>query len=580
VSRDKIGRKNVSRDKSLATEAQINGQQDLAAQAADSILGPNPFIGVRPEDIAAGFRAIWEQALQNPKLVIEQEAALIRDLIAVMAGQSELAPRKGDKRFADQAWQENPLYHMVLQGYLAWTNALQGMVDQSALDGRSKGRARFALSLMTDAFAPTNTLLGNPAALKKSYETRGQNLVNGLKNLFDDISNNGGLPAQVDKKAFAIGRNLALSPGMVVFRNPVLELIQYSPATETVYERPHLIVPPEINKFYVFDLAPGRSMVEYMVKHGIQMFVVSWRNPTVEHRDWGMDAYVAALQEAMEAIRDITGSPDLIIHAACSGAMTAAALSSHLVAKNDTSIHAMAMMVAVLGQTTEGTLSLLATDETTAAAKLKSQTAGVLDGMEMNRIFAWLRPNDLVWNYWVNNYLLGNAPPAFDILYWSNDSTRLPAAFHAEIIDIFADNRLVKPGAMKVLGTPVDLSKVACDKMFIAGTTDHITPWKGVYDSARAFGGRNDFVLSNSGHIQSLINPPTNTKANFFLNPELGGSSDDWLKEAKQMNGSWWELWRTWAGERSGSMLPAPKALGSERYKPIEKAPGSYALEP
>jgi polyhydroxyalkanoate synthase len=572
--------KNVSIDKSLGAETQANGQHDLAAQAADSILGPNPFIGVRAEDIAASFRAVWEQALQHPNLVIEQEAALIRDLIAVIAGRSELAPRKGDKRFADQAWQENPVYRMILQGYVAWTNAVQGLVDRSALDDRSKGRARFALSLMTDAFAPTNTLLGNPAAMKKSWDTRGQNLVDGLKNLVDDISNNGGLPSQVDKKAFAIGRNLALSPGMVVFRNPVLELIQYAPATDTVYERPHLIVPPEINKFYVFDLAPGRSMVEYMVKHGMQMFVVSWRNPTVEHKDWGMDAYVAALQEALAAIRDITGSPDLIVHAACSGAMTAAALSGHLVAKNDTSIHAMAMMVAVLGQTEEGTLSLLATDETTAAAKLKSQTAGVLDGMEMNRIFAWLRPNDLVWNYWVNNYLMGNAPPAFDILYWSNDSTRLPAAFHGEMLDMFADNRLVKPGAMKVLGTPVDLSKVTCDKMFIAGTTDHITPWKGVYDSARAFGGRNDFVLSSSGHIQSLINPPTNTKAKFFLNPELGVSPDDWLKEARQMNGTWWVLWRSWASERSGSMRPAPTTFGSERYTPIEKAPGSYALEP
>src|SRR5271169_2924018 len=393
------------------------GQAALAEQATEGMLGPNPFVGLRAEDIVASFRAIGEQAIQNPMLVVEQEAGLIRELIAIMAGRSELAPPKGDKRFIDPAWQTSPLYRMVLQGYVAWTKALQGFVDRSALDDRTKDRARFAVSLMTDALAPTNTLLGNPAALKKAWEERGQNLVNGLKNLVDDINNNGGLPSQVDKKAFAVGDNLALSPGEVVFRNPVLELIQYSPTTDTVYERPHLIVPPEINKFYVFDLSPGKSMVEYMVAHGFQMFAVSWRNPTAEHRDWGMDTYVAALQEAIAAVRDITGSSDLILHAACSGAMTAAALAGHLAASSDASIHAMVMMVAVLGQTSEGTLGLFATEETTAAAKLKSQSSGVLDGMEMNRIFAWLRPNDLVWNYWVNNYLMGNPPPAFDVLY-------------------------------------------------------------------------------------------------------------------------------------------------------------------
>jgi polyhydroxyalkanoate synthase len=556
------------------------GQAALAEQATEGMLGPNPFVGLRAEDIVASFRAIGEQAIQNPMLVVEQEAGLIRELIAIMAGRSELAPPKGDKRFGDPAWQESPLYRMVLQGYVAWTNALQGFVDRSALDDRTKDRARFAVSLMTDALAPTNTLLGNPAVLKKTWEERGQNLVNGLKNLVDDINNNGGLPSQVDKKAFAVGDNLALSPGEVVFRNPVLELIQYSPTTDTVYERPHLIVPPEINKFYVFDLSPGKSMVEYMVAHGFQMFAVSWRNPTAEHRDWGMDTYVTALQEAIAAVRDITGSSDLILHAACSGAMTAAALAGHLAASGDACIHAMVMMVAVLGQASEGTLGLFATEETTAAAKLKSQSSGVLDGMEMNRIFAWLRPNDLVWNYWVNNYLMGNPPPAFDVLYWSNDSTRLPAVFHAEILDMFADNRLVKPGAMKVRGTPIDLSKVTFDKMFIAGATDHITPWKGVYDSARAFGGMTDFVLCSSGHIQSLINPPTNKKAKYFLNPQLGPSADAWLKQATTMSGSWWDLWQTWSSERSGSKRPAPAVLGSERYKPLEAAPGSYVLEP
>jgi poly[(R)-3-hydroxyalkanoate] polymerase subunit PhaC len=569
----------MTTNKPPTAQAATNGQSSLADQATEGMLGPNPFIGLQPQDILASLQAIGEQAVQHPTLVLEQEAALVRDLISVLAGKSELAPRQGDKRFGDDAWKDNTLYRMTLQGYLAWTNALQGFVDRSALDARSKERARYTLSLVTDALSPTNMLLGNPAALRKTWETRGANLVEGLKNLLSDFTDNGGMPSQVDKKAFSVGKNLALSPGMVVFRNPVLELIQYAPATETVYGRPHLIVPPEINKFYVFDLSPGKSIVQYMVGHGAQMFAVSWRNPTAEHREWGMDAYVIALKEAMDAVRDITGSPDVIIHAACSGAMTAAALAGHLAARGDASIHAMTLMVAVLGQV-EGTLGLFVTDETAAAAKVASKIKGILDGTEMNRVFAWLRPNDLVWNYWVNNYLMGNPPPVFDILYWSNDSTRLPAAFHGELVDMFTKNLFMKPGALKVLGTPIDLSKVICDKFFVAGTTDHITPWKGVYDSARAFGGRNDFILSSSGHIQSLINLPTNTKAKFFLNPKLVPSPDDWLKQATPKSGSWWDHWRAWTGERSGDMHPAPKSPGSERYKPMEKAPGTYVLEP
>lgn len=554
------------------------GQAVVAEQAMESILGPNPFVGLRKEDILASFQVVGRQALEQPALVMEQQAGLVRELISVLSGQSELAPQQGDKRFGNEAWKDNPLYRMTMQGYLAWTNALHGFVDNSNLDKATKERARFAMSLLTDALSPTNSLLGNPEALKKTVDTRGANLLAGMQNFLSDLAQNGGMPSQVDKSAFKVGQNLATTPGKVVFRNPVLELIQYAPATDSVHTRPHLIVPPEINKFYVFDLSPGKSIIEYLLNNGIQMFAVSWRNPTAEHRDWGMDEYVKALMEAIDAIRDITGSQDVIIHAACSGAMTAAALAGYLAAKDDQTIHAMTLMVAVLGES-EGTLGLFATPETAAAAKAASGAKGVLDGTEMNQVFAWLRPNDLVWNYWVNNYLMGNAPPVFDILYWSNDSTRLPAKFHAEILDMFTQNLFLKPGAFKVLGVPIDLSKVKFDKFFVAGTTDHITPWKGVYDAARAFGGNNDFILSNSGHIQSLINPPSNVKAKFFTGTELAPKPDEWLKKATANSGSWWDMWRAWATERSGELKPAPKSLGSKKFAPIENAPGRYVLE-
>ena len=436
------------------------------------------------------------------------------------------------------------------------------------------------MSLLTDALAPTNSLLGNPAALKKTLESGGGNLLNGMKSMLSDLLANRGMPSQVATSAFKVGKNLALSPGAVVFRNPVLELIQYAPATREVYARPQLIVPPQINKFYLFDVAPGRSLVEYLRTNGFQVFAISWRNPTVAQRDCDMDTYVAALLEAMAAVRDITGSEDLNVHGACSGAMTITALLGHLAAKQERLVNAATMLVAVLGSNVETQLGLFATPETITAAKLNSKAKGVLEGQEMGRVFAWLRPNDLVWNYWVNNYLMGNSPPAFDILYWNNDTTRLPAKFHGQLIDIFVEDLLVKPRAMTVLGTPIDLSMVDCDKFVVAGMTDHITPWRGVFNTARSFGGTNEFVLSSSGHIQSVINPPGNPKAKFFTNPTLPANPDEWLAGAKPTAGSWWDLWRDWLAARSGERRAAPTALGNERYKLGEKAPGTYVLEP
>ncbi|WP_039009707.1 alpha/beta fold hydrolase [Cupriavidus sp. IDO] len=541
--------------------------------------GPNPFIGVRPGDIMATAQQIGMQAVRHPVQWLEQEAALARELMSVLAGKSTTAPQKGDRRFSDPAWQDNPLYRMSMQGYLAWCNALSGFVERSALDDKSKERAQFVLSLMTDALSPTNTLLGNPAALRKIIESGGASLISGLRNIVTDALTNQGMPSQVDKSAFEVGRNLGTSPGSVVFRNEVLELIQYTPSTPNVYARPQLIVPPQINKFYIFDLSEGKSIVDYMLRNQFQVFVVSWRNPAIEHRDWDLDTYVSALIEAIAAIRDITGSDDVNLHGACSGAMTMAALLGHLEAHKEKLVNASTLMVAVLDSTADSQIGLFATPESISAAKQASILKGVLEGEDMGRVFAWMRPNDLVWNYWVNNYLLGNAPPVFDILYWNNDTTRLPAKFHGQLLDIFAGNLFAKPGALTVLGTPIDLSEVSCDKYVVAGITDHITPWKGVYNTARTFGGNTRFVLSSSGHIQSLINPPGNPKAKYFLNPELPESPDDWLLSARPEADSWWDNWRQWLAERSGELRPAPAKAGNKRHPPLAAAPGTYFAE-
>jgi polyhydroxyalkanoate synthase len=560
--------------------AETGGAEDVAAQASEGILGPNPFIGLRPQDILGAVGNIGGQAVRQPMLVLEQEATLARDLISVLSGNAEIAPPRGDKRFLDSAWKDNPFYRMALQGYLAWGSSLSSFVEKSGLDNLTKQRAQFVVSLLTDALAPTNTLLGNPAALKRVIDSGGASLLEGVKNLLADLTANQGMPAQVDRTAFELGKNLALSPGAVVFRNSVLELIQYAPATEEVYARPQMIVPPQINKFYIFDLSPGKSIVEYLVKSGFQVFVVSWRNPTAAQRDWDMDTYVAALLAAIAAVRDITGAPDVNLHGACSGAMTVAALLGHLAAIRQRLVNATTLMVAVLGATADSQLGLFATPQTIAAAKQNSRLKGVLEGQEMGRVFAWMRPNDLVWNYWVNNYLMGNAPPAFDILYWNSDTTRLPAKFHGQLIDIFVESQFQQPGVSEILGTPIDLSEVDCDKYVVAGITDHITPWKGVFSTARTFGGKTDFVLSSSGHIQSLINPPGNPKARFSLNPDLRESAEDWLAAAREVSGSWWDHWREWLTAHSGEMRAAPPSLGNERFKPGAKAPGIYVTEP
>ncbi|WP_420814642.1 alpha/beta fold hydrolase [Paraburkholderia susongensis] len=543
------------------------------------MLGPNPFVGLRPRDVLATAQQIGAQAFRQPALLVEQEAKLVRELIAVLSGNGEGTPPAADKRFGDPAWRDNSWYRMTMQGYFAWRDALSGFVDRSGLDPKTKERAQFVLSLFTDALSPTNTLLGNPAALKKVIDSGGASLLGGFRNIVTDMLKNQGMPAQVDKTAFEVGKNLGTSRGAVVFRNEVLELIQYAPSTPHVYGRAQLIVPPQINKYYVFDLSEGKSIVDYLVKNEFQVFVVSWRNPTAAQAHWDLDTYVTALLEAITAVRDITGSDDVNLHGACSGAMTISALLGHLASRGEETVNAATLMVAVLDNTADSQLGLFATPEAIAAAKQNSTSRGVLAGEEMGRVFAWMRPNDLVWNYWVNNYLMGKTPPAFDILYWNNDTTRLPAGLHGQLLDIFIGNLFTKPRALSILGTPIDLSDVTCDKYVVAGITDHITPWKGVYNTARLFGGDTRFVLSSSGHIQSLINPPGNPKAKFYMNPELPAHADAWLASAQIEKDSWWSDWRDWLAARSGERRAAPAALGNERHPSLTAAPGTYVMQ-
>jgi polyhydroxyalkanoate synthase len=563
-------------------ESQDQGaeREGFAERVVGSLLGPNPFVGFTGQDVVRVIQRIGEHVVEQPGVVMEQQAALVRELIGVLAGRSMLAPEVGDRRFQDPAWGANPFYRVWLQSYLAWRHRLHALVDTLGLPFAEAARTHFVVSLLTEAGAPTNVLLGNPAALKKALETGGASLARGLGNLLRDAVTNGGMPAQVDKAAFQVGKNLAVSPGAVVFTNEMLELIQYAPAGTEVYGRPLFIVPPQINKFYLFDLAPDKSLIEYAVASGVQVFVISWRNPTPSHREWGLEAYLTSILDAIDVTCEVTGSPDVNALGACAGGITTMALLAHLAAKGDRRVNAVTLLVALLDTQTESLVGSFATREALALARLGSQLKGVLGGDEIGRGFAWLRPNDLVWNYWVNNYLMGNDPPAFDVLYWNNDATSLPARLHGEFLDMFATNPFKNPGALSVLGTPVDLSKVTCDAYILAGLTDHIAPWPACYATTQMLGGPREFVLSGTGHVQSIVTPPTNAKAKFFTGPACPGSADQWLAGAQPRSGSWWEHWRDWSVARSGPRRPAPKALGSPRHPAGATAPGTYVLDP
>jgi polyhydroxyalkanoate synthase len=541
------------------------------------ILGANPFVGLNRRHLAAALGRLLQRVVVEPGVLVADSLDTGRRLIEVAIGRSDVAPPRGDKRFADRTWATNPVYRRLMQAYLVQRNALLGLVDDVELDHKSRERARFVLSLFTEAAAPTNTLLGNPGALAKAVQTRGQSLVSGLRHLGHDLRHNGGMPAQVDTRPFRVGGNLAVTPGQVVHRTDVFELIQYAPTTDQSYQRPLVAIPPQINKFYITDLAPGRSIIEYAVGSGIPYFAMSWRNPTPAQRDWDLDTYVAACKEAVQVACDISGTSDANALGICAGGITMACLLGHLAATDEPLVHSATFMVAGLDTAEESMVGLLASRAAIEAARMKSQKAGVLDGEDMAKVFAWLRPNDLVWNYWVNNYLLGQNPPAFDILYWNADTTRLPAGLHSDFLDVFTANGLANPGTLKVLGTPINLSAVTCDAYIVGGSTDHIIPWTGAYMATQLLGGNTEFVLSSSGHIQAIVNPPTNKKASYLTRPGTPPPHPAaWRDSAIQHQGTWWDHWQAWLGERSGDKRPAPTGLGNDNHPPLDPAPGRY----
>jgi polyhydroxyalkanoate synthase subunit PhaC len=520
--------------------------------------------------------------LRQGPVLAREAVGLGRELAKVVLGTSEVLPARGDRRFADPAWSGNPVYHRIMQTYLASTSALARTVEDFGSTAGNPARAQaasFAATILASAAAPTNYLLTNPAALKEAFDTGGRSLVRGIGNYLSDLRTNGGMPSMVERDAFTVGVDLAVTPGSVISRDEVAEVLQYAPAGSTVYERPVLVVPPPIGRFYFLDLRPGRSFVEYSVARGIQTFLVSWRNPQREHGDWTLDTYAARISKALDEVRDITGSADVNVIGFCAGGIIATALLNHLVAQGDSRIRSMSYAVTMLDFEKHEQLAAFASPRLVRFARNRSGRKGIITGRDMSSAFTWMRPDDLVFNYFVNNYLMGRKPPPFDILAWNIDSTNLPGALHIQFLDIFADNLLVKPGAMEVLGTPVQLDRIDVPIFVSGAVSDHLTAWTNCYRTTQLLSGESTFVLSYSGHIASLVNPPGNPKAHYWIGGTPGPDPQAWLSGAERTAGSWWEAWAEWVMQHAGDEIQAPATLGNGQHKPLEPAPGLYVCD-
>ncbi len=487
-----------------------------------------------------------------------------------------VASANGDKRFSDPAWTSNPFLASMLEEYLVRRQYAQQVIEQSRLPDSTKRKARFAINMMLDSLAPTNVPWLNPAVVKEAVDTGGNSLVSGLTQFLDDVKNNGGYPKQVDTSSFVLGESLAATKGEVVFRNELIELIAYYPQTETVYERPLLMSPPWINKFYIMDLAPGRSFVEWAVKAGHQTFMISYRNPDASMREYTMDTYLEkGPLAALDAVQRITGAPQVNMAALCLGGTMAVLLLAYLAAKGEGDrIASLTTTNTIVDFTEPGDLAAFTDEASIARLEKKMNERGFLDSSEMAGTFNWMRANDLIWSYVVSNWYMGKKPPAFDILAWNGDATRMPAEMHSQYLRAcYLHNLLIVPNAFVLGDVPIDLGKIQTPMYVLGAENDHIAPWRTTYMTSQYVGGEVKYTRTNSGHVAGICNPPGNPKACYWTaeHTEPGESPDAWLARSTKHQGSWWEDWAAWAGAHGGARRePYPLPGGGD------PAPGLY----
>ncbi|MGD0240751.1 MAG: alpha/beta fold hydrolase [Streptosporangiaceae bacterium] len=530
--------------------------------------------GLLPMDMV---NAIAE--LADPVAVAKEMPWLAEELAKVALGKSEVSFEPRDQRFADEAWRTIPYFRILGQSYRLFEMWMNRMYESADGSWQNKARARFAADVISAALSPTNYLATNPAALREAISTSGLSLVKGAQNMVSDLAR-GGMPAMVDRKQFKVGTDLAATPGAVVYRDELFELLQYKPTTPRVSHIPLLMFPPQINRHYILDLAPGRSVVEFAVSQGIQVFMVVWRNPSSQRGDgkWGLDDYIAAAERAADVTKKVAHADQLNVLGLCAGGITASYMLAHLAALGDDSVKSATFVVTMLTGDKPNVVGMLDTAE---SRKLLDQAAAaeqVVPGTALRSLFAMLRPNDLVYNYLVSGWLMGKSPAPFDVLAWNDDATRTTARFACE------SSRLAMDGwegnGPTLLGVKTDFSKITCDSYHVGGFTDHITAWRACYDTAHLVGGADkEMTLIKSGHIQSVVYPADSTRYDRWYGPPTSTDPDEWLKTTPTEKGSWWRPWTEWLSARSGEKRQARTTLGNRQYPPLDPAPGTYVHE-
>jgi len=517
--------------------------------------------------------------LMNPVSAARQMPWLTGELVKVPLGRSGVSFAEGDRRFADVTWRDNPFFRLLGWNYRLFEEWAERMAD--AVDGPwdRQARTRYLANITTAMLSPTNFFWTNPAALKRAFETGGLSVLRGGRNMLRDLAR-GGMPQMVNREPFPVGEKLACTPGAVVYRDETFELLQYAPATPAVHSRPLLMVPPELNRYYVLDLAPGRSLVEYVVENGIQTFMIVWRNPRAElgHGRWGIDDYLAAQAQAAEVVKEITGSDTVNWLGLCAGGITTALMLGYMAAKGDASAGSATFIVTMLTNRCPNIIGMMDTGQSRNMLRKAAADGQVIPGRSVRTGFAWLRPNDLVFSYLVSGWLLGQDAPSFDVLAWNDDATAVSAKFALESTELLVD-AMARQGPITVLGTPVDLAKVDCDSFHIAGYTDHITPWRAAYTSTQVLGGDKELAVVKSGHIQSFVNPAAKSRYDYWEGRPASGDPDEWLAGATEHHGSWWPQWLEWLTARSGPENSPSNSFGNRKYPPLGPAPGSYVHE-
>ena len=578
-------------DESETIDQAVRAQLDLLLTAGTKLLNSNKLIA-RLDPISlfpAVLRTSMAAASRPDRMagVATQAAAdMLRAIAAAsvraVGGTSAYQPKHAsDKRFADPAWSGNAAYWLVREIYHGWAQSLLAIVRDADTPREVRQKAEFAVQLMIDALAPTNFVLGNPAVIKKALETGGLSLAKGGRNFVHDLLTNQGAPRQVIPGAHTVGKDMAVSPGKVVFRNELMELIQYAPSTAEVYEIPLLFSPPWINKYYVMDLAPGRSLVQWAVDHGHTVFMISYRNPDERMRHVKMDDYlISGPVAALEVVRNITGADKINLLGLCLGGTLTMATLAYLDAVGADLINSATFLNTLIDFSEPGLLGVFTDQATISRLERTMQRTGFLPKEDMQRSFNLLRTNDLVWNYAVSSWLMGEEPPAFDLLSWNNDSTRMPAEMHTFYLrSCYVENQLAR-GVMELAGRRLDLGRIDQDLYFLSAEQDHIAPWRSAYAGARLPAGSVRFVLSNAGHIAGIVNPPSPKSVHSVLERgrPLPADPADWIAAATTHPRTWWEDWAEWIAARAGAKRK-PLQMGNQKYPPITDAPGTYVLE-